>query len=121
MQREPRLIDEISDDGDLAMLAVLSVEAAVVLMNDIAAMPMAEANAYCRDFALQIIEELGAHLTAWDQQFCLSITEWVNRRRLTFKQVATLHRVCREAAARALVAERRSYVASTVPANNLPL
>jgi hypothetical protein len=121
MQREPRLIDDLSEDGDLAMLAGLSVEAVAVLMNDIAAMPMAEANAYCRDFALQILEELGGHLTDWDERFCLSVTEWVDRRRLTFKQMVTLHRICREAAARALVAERRSHMASALPANTLPL
>jgi hypothetical protein len=105
------------------MLAGLSVEAVAVLMRDIAAMPMVKANAYCREFALQILEELGPHLTEWEIGFCNSILAWVDRRRLSLKQIEALHRVCRNAAARALVAERRAcrFMAAVLPANTLPL
>jgi hypothetical protein len=123
MQREPQLVDDLSDDGDLAMLAGLSVEAVAVLMNDIAAMPTVKANAYVREFALQILEELGPHLTEWETGFCGSILAWVDRRRLSVKQIETLHYVTRNAARRTLAAKRRAcrFMAAVVPVNTLPL
>jgi hypothetical protein len=124
MQRSnPRLTDDISDDGDLAMLAELWPAAVAIIVAELRTVPLAECNDYCRRMAQQILDELGPHVDEWGTGFCRSIMAWVDQRRLSVKQIETLHYVARNAARRALAAERRAcrFLASITPANSLPL
>jgi hypothetical protein len=118
----PRLTDDISDDGDLAMLAELSPTAVAIIVTELRAVPLAECNDYCRRMALQILDELGPHVDEWGTGFCRSIMAWVDQRRLSVRQIETLHYVARNAGRRALAAERRArrFLASVTPANSLP-
>jgi hypothetical protein len=124
MARKPtaRLTDDISDDSDLAMLAELSPIAVAIIVAELRALSLAECNAYCRRMAEQLLDELDPHLSKWDTGFCHSIIAWHDRRRLSAKQIETLHHVCRNAARRAIAAECRAlrYIAKVVPANALP-
>jgi hypothetical protein len=118
-----RLTDDVSDDGDLAMLAELSPLAVAIIVAELRALSLAECNAYCRRMAEQLLDELDPHLSQWDTGFCHSIIAWHDRRRLSAKQIETLHHVCRNAARRAIAAERCALrdIATVMPPNTLPV
>ena len=117
-----RLIDDISEDGDLAMLAEFSHEAMQYVLFELSGLSPADCNDHCRRMALQLLDELGPHLSEWEIGFCRSIAAWVDRRRVSVTQIETLHKVARNAAGRALVAARRArrYLQTVIPANVLP-
>jgi hypothetical protein len=62
-------------------------------------------------------------LSERDTGFCHSIFVWHDRRRLSAKQIETLHHGCRNAARRAIAAECRArrHMATVVPANTMPV
>jgi hypothetical protein len=117
-----RLIDDISDDGDLAMLAKLSHAAMLYVLFELSSLSLVECNDHCRRMALQLLQELGPHLSECEIGFCRSITAWIDGRRVSVKQIETLHTVARNAAARALGAARRARrdLQTVIPANALP-
>jgi hypothetical protein len=118
----PRLIDDMSNTSDLAVLSELSGEAIAYIVDDLRALPLAECNMYCRAVAMHLLDELSPHLSAWEAGFCGSIAAWKDSRRLSTKQIGSLHYACRSAARRAIAAQLRAhrYLIKAVPANTLP-
>jgi hypothetical protein len=67
----------------------------------------------------QLLEDLAPYCTEWERGFLNSIIAWIDRQRLSIRQIETLHRVGRNAAGRSLAAERRKHLAIAMPANML--
>jgi hypothetical protein len=115
------LLDDLSDDGDLAMWAEMSGEAIAIITRYLDGLSLVEANDYVRRLAEQLLDELGAYMTEWETGFCRSILVWVDHRRFSVKQIKTLHMVGRNAAGRALIERRACHsIMAAVPANRLP-
>jgi len=121
MTRTPgRLFDDISADGDLAVLADLAPEIIHLMFDHLRTLPLIEANAYCRGMAMQLLNELGPHLSKQESDLCRSIAAWTDRQTLDAKHVEALHHACRNAARRALVAERAGFIVTLASANTVP-
>ena len=120
MQRESGLIDDLSEDGDLAMWAEMSRPAVAFIIAELDQMTLAECNDWCRRLAEQLLVELGLHFSDWERGFCNLIIAWVDQRRLSVRQIEILYKVGRNGAGRALAAERRKRLRIAMPANLLP-
>jgi hypothetical protein len=44
MRREPQFLDDLSEDGDLAMWAEMSSAAILIILHELSCMPLAECN-----------------------------------------------------------------------------
>jgi hypothetical protein len=120
-EKRRRLVDDLSDEGDLATLAQLRGHAVGVIISQLHDSSLVEANAWLCAVAMRLLEEL-AHVMTWPEiDYITAFARAAatnDHHRLSDRPIAELHVVIRRVARRALIIGRAMRDAPT--ANALP-